>query len=197
MDTSNIKNKENQTSYQKARERVDALKSFYFSILIYILINVGLIYIWYNYSSHDFQWFWFPIVGWGIGLIFKGLAAYDIDFIFGKSWEKRKLQEFLGKEKQDMNVNFNDTSSYTNARKKVEGIKGFYSHFTVYILVNSFIVTAIVWHTNIDVFSFAALSTPLFWGIGLLSHFIGVFGEDFLFGKDWEEQKIKELMKND
>ena len=195
MDTSNTKNQEISTSYQKAKERVGDLKSFYFSLLFYILINSGLIYIWYNYSNHDFQWFWFPLIGWGIGILFKGLAAYDINFIFGKKWEKRKIKEFLEKENHSLDSSLNETSSYTKAKQKVDSIKGFYSHLSVYILVNSFIVTAIVWYTHIEILSLAALSTPLFWGIGLISHAIGVFGEDLLIGKNWEEQKIKELME--
>jgi hypothetical protein len=51
-----------------------------------------------------------------------------------------------------------------------------------------------VWNTSVDLFSFSALSTPFFWGIGLIAHAIGIFGEDLFLGKKWEEKKIKEIM---
>ena len=182
------------TTYQKAKDQVRALKSFYFSLMLYTIVNTGLIYIWYEYSGQGFQWFWFPLIGWGLGLLFKGLAAYDINFMFGRHWEERKMKQYIGKEKQSYDISVDRSEAYQNARKKVDSIKGFYSHLGVYLIVNSFIVTAIVWNTGIHLFSFAALSTPFFWGIGLASHALGVFGEDLFFGKNWEERKLKELM---
>jgi hypothetical protein len=194
MSTSKIKNNEIDSVYQKAREKVTALKSFYFSLMLYTLVNAGLIYIWYEYSGQGFQWFWFPIIGWGLGLFFKGLEVYEINFIFGKEWEERKIKQFMKDRSPEIEKDAAQPQAYLDARKKVDSIKGFYSHLAVYLIVNSFIVTAIVWNTGIDLFSFAALSTPFFWGIGLVSHGIGVFGEDFLFSKSWENRKIKALI---
>jgi hypothetical protein len=64
----------------------------------------------------------------------------------------------------------------------------------VYILVNTFIVSVMVWNTNVELLSFSALSTPFFWGIGLAAHALGVFGEDLFFGKNWEDKKIKKML---
>lgn len=100
------------------------------------------------------------------------------------------------REKFDEN-NYVKEDAYIRAKKKVDAIKGFYWHLAVYIVVNIFIVTVIVSNSNVGVFSFAALSTPLFWGIGLLFHFLGVFGSTILFGSDWEKRKIKEFMDKD
>jgi hypothetical protein len=63
--------------------------------------------------------------------------------------------------------------------------------------VNVVIVSIIVSSANVSVFSVAALSTPLFWGIGLVFHFLGVFGADVFFGSNWEKRKIKEFMDKD
>jgi hypothetical protein len=35
------------------------------------------------------------------------------------------------------------------------------------------------------------------WGFGLLIHGMEAFGYNPLWGKNWEEKKIKELMDND
>ena len=92
---------------------------------------------------------------------------------------------------------FRKEDAYIRAKKKVESIKGFYWHLAVYIVVNIVIVSIIVSNAGVSVFSFAALSTPLFWGIGLLFHFLGVFGANVLFGSSWEQRKIKEFMDKD
>ena len=37
----------------------------------------------------------------------------------------------------------------------------------------------------------------VFWGIGVLFHWIGVFEIVSFVGKDWEDKKIKELMEKE
>jgi len=93
--------------------------------------------------------------------------------------------------------NYVKEDAYIRAKKKVDSIKGFYWHLAVYIVVNSFIVSVIVLNSDAELFSFSALSTPLFWGIGLLFHFLGVFGSNIMFGSGWEKRKIKEFMDKD
>lgn len=197
MKSLNNINGQTNSSYQKAKQKVQELKSFYFSVMIYGIINAGLIYIWYAYSGTNFQWFWFPVMGWGLGLMAKAFEIYEVNFIFGKQWEDRKLNQFIQKDRDREYTEVEENKAFLNARKKVDSIKGFYSHLMVYLIVNVFIVTAIVWNTNIELLSFSALSTALFWGIGLASHAIGVFGEDIFFAKNWENRKIQEIMDSD
>ena len=40
-------------------------------------------------------------------------------------------------------------------------------------------------------------STWLFWGIGIFFHWLSVFGFKNLLGSSWEENKIRELMKQE
>lgn len=94
---------------------------------------------------------------------------------------------------------------YLRAKKKVEKIKGFYVHLTVYVAVNTFISGIIVYglmREDGDTFgevmkNFGVYSTWVFWGIGVFFHWLGVFGFNSLFGNNWEEKKIKELMDKD
>jgi hypothetical protein len=194
MDNSNLKSKQKEGAYSRAKEKVQELKSFYFSLIFYVIVNLGLVYIWSEYSSHSVQWFWFPIIGWGIGLVFKAINAYELNVVFGKQWEQKQIQKYLGSENTLEQSQITNDNAYQNAKKKVDSIRGFYSHFAVYLVVNAFIVSTIVSTTRIDLLSFSALSTPIFWGIGLLAHGLGVFGSDFIFGQDWEDRKIKQLM---
>ena len=94
---------------------------------------------------------------------------------------------------------------YLQAKKRVEKIKGFYVHFGVYIAVNVFISSIVIYGLTYDdgdsyseAFSnFGVYSTWVFWGIGVFFHWLGVFGFNSMFGKNWEEKKIKEIINRD
>lgn len=84
------------------------------------------------------------------------------------------------------------------ARKRIKELKGFYSHLTVYIIANLFILLVITnFFTAIHFSTYAILnyfSTPVLWGIGLLIHAIIVFVPSIKFIKNWEQRKMQELM---
>jgi hypothetical protein len=85
---------------------------------------------------------------------------------------------------------------YLRAQKRVKAIVGLYWHLASYVIVNLFLIILIT-SNGVKLFSFGTFSTAFFWGIGLFFHFIGVFGPNFFFGKNWEERKIKEMMDDD
>ncbi|MBB1193354.1 histidine kinase [Flavobacterium sp. SOK18b] len=81
-------------AYARAKERVERLKGFYGNLISYFIVIPVLIII--NLSSpHPFQWFWFPLLGWGMGLTFHALETFG----YGKNWEEQKVQEILNKSK--------------------------------------------------------------------------------------------------
>lgn len=81
--------------YYQVKKQVKKIKDFYTSLLMYCLFIPFIIFIWYNYSSNTIQWFWFPILGWGIGLVFQGAETFNKFPVFGKDWENRKIQELM------------------------------------------------------------------------------------------------------
>ena len=84
-------------SYLRARKHVDDLKEFYYGIVSYFIVIPFLIYI--NYKTYwGFQWFWFPMIGWGIGIIINAFKVYVSDGIFGRNWEERKLKQYMGED---------------------------------------------------------------------------------------------------
>ena len=87
------------------------------------------------------------------------------------------------------------------ARKRVEEIKGFYSHVLVYVLVNLFLllIASNIFDgiASIHVPAWSYFTTPFFWGIGLLFHGLYVFQFKSGFLKKWEERKIREIMEKD
>ncbi|RKS02004.1 MULTISPECIES: 2TM domain-containing protein [unclassified Flavobacterium] len=95
METKNIYNEN--MAYMKAKERVEKLKGFYGNLISYCCVIPFLIFI--NLRTGGFQWFWFPMLGWGMGLTFHAIETFG----YGKSWEEKKIQEILNKENSQNN----------------------------------------------------------------------------------------------
>jgi hypothetical protein len=89
---------------------------------------------------------------------------------------------------------FYKEDAYLRAKKKLDKLKGFYWHLVSYIIINLMIIIMIGIGTNGNIWNFGTFATAFFWGIGLLFHFLAVFGPDVFFGKNWEERKIQEYM---
>lgn len=83
--------------YEKAKERVEAIKGFYGNLASYCIVIPILIFINYN-SGTDFPWAIFPALGWGFGVTAHGLQAFGYNPLFGKGWEERKMREFMDDE---------------------------------------------------------------------------------------------------
>lgn len=79
--------------YIRAKERVEELKGFYWSLISYVIVIPFLIYINYR-TSWNFQWFWFPMFGWGLGLVIQSFKAFG----YGTNWEERKIREIMENE---------------------------------------------------------------------------------------------------
>jgi hypothetical protein len=79
-------------------------------------------------------------------------------------------------------------------RSRVEAMRGFYMHLIIYFLVNTGLAILNIIRTPEKYwFQWAALG----WGIGLLSHWWGVFGARIFFSRAWEERKIRELLEKE
>lgn len=90
-----------------------------------------------------------------------------------------------------------DLNKYERAKKRVARIKGFYSHLTVYIIINIFIViwTAVIFkEAGRPAFQWTMLGTPILWGIGLFIHGLSVFGGNLILGANWEQRQIRKIM---
>ncbi len=84
--------------YIKAVEKVEKIKEFYQNLITYLIFVPIFIFINLRFSP-QFHWFYFPIIGWGIGVLFHGLEAYNYSLFLGKDWEDRKIRELMDKDK--------------------------------------------------------------------------------------------------
>ena len=82
--------------YQKAKEKVEAIKGFYGNLTAYCIVIPSLA--WLNYVTTSFPWVVFPMLGWGLGVFLHGMEVYGYNPLWGKRWEERKLRELMEKE---------------------------------------------------------------------------------------------------
>ena len=97
------------------------------------------------------------------------------------------------------NSRFNHKERYKLAEKRVKRIKGFYTHALIFILVNLVFVFINIENLNEgeSYFQWRNFITFSFWGVGLLAHAGSVFLPSLIFGKNWEDKKVKEFMDKD
>lgn len=85
--------------YERAKKRVENLKSFYIHLTVFVLVNILFVFInVMNYDGH--WWFIYPLLGWGVGLIAHALSVFSVG-IFGPNWEERKIKEYMEKDRRD------------------------------------------------------------------------------------------------
>ncbi len=83
-------------SYERARERVKALKGFYIHAMTFVLVNIMLFVI--NLLTGGAWWFFWPLLGWGIGLGVHALNVFGFGML-GRDWEERKTREFMDRDR--------------------------------------------------------------------------------------------------
>lgn len=79
----------NDSLWELAKRRAGFKKS----AISYIVVNLFLIAVWY-FTSRGHVYFWpiWPILGWGIGLVFQYLNAYHYNNYFSIEKEYEKLK---------------------------------------------------------------------------------------------------------
>ena len=87
-----------QQRYERARRRVKELKGFYTHATVFVLVNIGLFLI--NLLAGGTWWFFWPLMGWGIGLGVHALNVFGFGGALGRDWEERKTRELMDEEER-------------------------------------------------------------------------------------------------
>ena len=86
---------EDRELYERAKKRVEARIGFYIHLCVYLAVNALLIIINLT-TSPDYYWFKWPLLGWGIGLLFHALGVYASSI--GASVKDRMIKKEMEKE---------------------------------------------------------------------------------------------------
>jgi hypothetical protein len=89
-----------QRRYERAQARVKELKGFYTHATAYVLVNIGLLVI--NLLTGGGWWFYWPLLGWGIGLGVHALSVFGFSGggPWGQDWEERKTRELMDRDRE-------------------------------------------------------------------------------------------------
>jgi hypothetical protein len=88
---------DDQERYQRARQRVQQIKGFYIHLAVYVLVNSGLLLLDLITSPGAF-WFYWPLLGWGIGLAAHAVSVFGLGTWFGPAWEEREIRKQMDKD---------------------------------------------------------------------------------------------------
>lgn len=88
-------NKEN-LAYEKAVKRVKDLKGFYGNLASYCIV-IPFLLILNLLTSPNHLWFYWPMLGWGIGIVAHAVNTFGI----GREWEEKKIQQLMDEERKN------------------------------------------------------------------------------------------------
>ena len=81
---------------QLALAKVRKIKGFYIHLTQYVVVISLLAAI--NLITHPSKlWFFWPALGWGIGIIAHAAATFEFIPFFGAEWERKKVEKILGR----------------------------------------------------------------------------------------------------
>lgn len=81
-------------NYQKARKRVKEIRGFYIHLVMYVLIN-SLLFLINITTSPGVLWFYWPLLGWGIGIFVHAFYVFGFGRWLGPEWEEKKIKEIM------------------------------------------------------------------------------------------------------
>jgi hypothetical protein len=83
-----------------AKQRVEAKKGFFIHLIVYVVVNAFLVFIWWMTSGgNGYPWFLWVIGGWGIGVIANAISVFAGPK-HGSDWEAREMDKEIEKLKK-------------------------------------------------------------------------------------------------
>jgi hypothetical protein len=96
-------NYQEEERYNIAKNRVEEIKGFYGNLIGYVVVNIGLLIL-NVMTTPKHLWFFWPLLWWGIGVLFHGLKVFNYMPFFSRDWEEKKIKEFMKNEKSNKNT---------------------------------------------------------------------------------------------
>jgi len=88
---------EETTKYREAKRKVARLRGFYTHLAVYLAVN-ALLYLINMITSPDTLWFFWPLMGWGIGIALHAVLVFSNAGRLGAEWEERRIREIMENE---------------------------------------------------------------------------------------------------
>ena len=87
-------------AYVRAKKRVKELKGFYWHAFWYVAVNIFLVFTLVSNGGDLLDWSTYSTaIFWGIGLGFHAIGVFGKNLLFNKSWEEKKIREYMDNDK--------------------------------------------------------------------------------------------------
>mgnify|MGYP001945758146 CR=1 FL=1 len=97
-DSSATKMNSDNREEEEAIEYVKNLKGFHKSWMSYIVV-ISCLYVLNLYVSPDYFWVIWPALGWGIGIVIRGIKLFGMFNFFGHEWEQKQFEKRINRGK--------------------------------------------------------------------------------------------------
>ena len=81
------------TEYLEAQKHVRARRGLYVHALVYLVVNAALFTL--DALTPGGWWFYWPLIGWGIGLTINAVVVLGEETLFGAAWERRAVEQYV------------------------------------------------------------------------------------------------------
>jgi hypothetical protein len=85
---------ESDVRYEAAKQRAQNLQGFYIHLIVYLVVNAGLFAINAITRGSGGWWFYWPLAGWGVGLL---VHAATLMRVFSPDWVEKKAREAVNR----------------------------------------------------------------------------------------------------
>jgi sensor histidine kinase YesM len=94
-------NHKEENKYYEAKKQVEKIKSFYGNLVAYLIFNIFIVIVNYK-TGWEHKWFIYPMIGWGIGVLFHYFDAFGYYPFLSKDWEEKKIAELMKEKQKEM-----------------------------------------------------------------------------------------------
>ncbi|WGH75820.1 2TM domain-containing protein [Tenacibaculum tangerinum] len=85
--------------YIEAKRKVKQVKAFYVHVLVNIISTIIIVLVNVKFSP-QYHWFWFAVIGIVFVTFIHWMLVFGVNMLgFGRSWEEKKIHEYLNKKK--------------------------------------------------------------------------------------------------
>ncbi len=84
---------ESNEKYRRAKLQVLRQKGFYIHLTTYIGVMGLLLLI--DFLTGGGWWFYWPLLGWGIGIVAHGVTVFGINGFLGSEWVEKKTRDLM------------------------------------------------------------------------------------------------------
>jgi len=95
--TMEIEKKYTKEEYKLAKKRVEEIQGFYWNLASYVIVNLFFTFLDLK-DDGQYSWAFWPLVGWGIGVVFHGLETFGFN---SYSWKDRMIRKELERRQRE------------------------------------------------------------------------------------------------